>query len=102
YIFNRESQYIFIFDGIGDHVFVQAVFKKVFGSASAQFIFIGIIGKNRRTCESEELRIFKKLLDAVVGFTKLASVTLIKNEDDPLVPEFRHFLLILQFADGGV
>ena len=73
-IFYKESQYIFIGNGILDKILVQAIAKYFFGGMPVH----GIFREDGRTRESEHLGIVKELHYSFVAFPKVTSVALVK------------------------
>src|SRR5690606_1095524 len=84
-VLDTELQNILIPDGICDHIFMQAISKKVFGSSFSQIIFRSIFGKDGGACKTEQLTIIKKSGDLFMRLPKLTPVAFVKNENNTLV-----------------
>src|SRR5690606_5568574 len=84
-VFYGKTQYISISNSIGNYIFVQRLTKQHFGSSFTVLICSCIVGKNRSTCKTKHLTTFKEILDVFVGFSKLRTVTLVKNKNNALV-----------------
>jgi hypothetical protein len=98
-MYSTEFQDIFIPDGIGDHIFVEAVSEKHLRGPFAPFVGACIFFKDRCAREPEHLGILEKHLDVGMGLSKLTPVAFIKDEDDALVFEVSHLFHIVSFVD---
>src|SRR5690606_13714689 len=74
-----KFQYVFIPDGICDHIFMETVTKEHTGGPLAILVLSRIFLKDGGTCKPEHLAVFKESLDGLVGLAELATVALIKN-----------------------
>ncbi|MBA7578274.1 hypothetical protein ES708_20136 [subsurface metagenome] len=87
---------------------MQAVAKKVSGGAFTHLVLMSIFDKNGGAGKAKKLNVLKERSDALVRFSKLAAVALIKNENHPFIFKMLHAGLvaffrdcIVQLLDGG-
>ena len=72
------------------------------GCTLAMLIFNGIIRKNGSTSKAKELRILKIILNPLVRLTKLAPMTLVKNENNPFTLDRLQPILVALLADSRI
>lgn len=101
-VLHREFQHVFVANGVGNYVLVQAVTKKHSSRSLPIRICPGIFFKNRRSGESEHLTLLEKALDLLVGFAELRAMTLIKDEHNSFILQVFHLTQIPFLGDGGV
>ena len=95
-------QYVTITDGIHDHILVQAFIEQVICSEFQAGFRLAIFLKNWRSGKAKHLGIAKELLDILMGLTKLAAMTFIKDKHHFLVFEIINVFQIAIRADGPV
>lgn len=103
-VLDGEAEHVVVGDGVRDDVFVQALIEDVLSCNAAQAVF----RKDRRPREPEKLRLLEESLDALVSEPELAAVTLVEDDDDLLVGEWRELLQVgippdgdIELLDGG-
>ena len=101
-ILDSELQHVLVFDRVGDHIAVQLLVEQILRRLLLPGLGCRVVGKDRRAGEAEQLVVAEKLRDALVRVAELAAVTLVENENDPLIPQLVHLGQILRPADGGV
>src|SRR5690606_5475014 len=83
-----ETENVPVLDCVGDRIGVELALEKVLGGKirrlvagdlSARSVFF----KDGRAGEAEELRVGKELLDCLVVFAELRTVTLVEDEHEP-------------------
>ena len=84
-----KLQYIFVVDGMGNGIGMQAFLKNIFrGFVDAFFTInlyiVGIFFKNRRTGKAKELCIGEEIFDGFMVIAKLAAVAFVENKHQPL------------------
>lgn len=97
-VFHKEAQHVFVSNGILDEIFVETISKDLFCSMSVHCIF----GKDRRSGETEHLRIVKELHYPLMTVTEMASVTFVKYHHDTGMTYGFYLAAIPRLADGGV
>ena len=65
-------------------------------------ILFGVLNKDRSSCKAEDLVILKEIDNILMTFSKLATMTFIKNHHYLLVPESLKMLIIIIFLYGTV
>ena len=65
-------------------------------------ILLGILNKDRSSCKAEDLVILEEIDNILMTFSKLATMTFIKNHHNLLVPESLKMLIIIIFLYGTV
>lgn len=101
-IFDREFQDVFIADGIGDDVFVEALVEEFPGGSFAQVVFYRVFGKDGGAGKAEHPGVEEEFFDAFMGFTELAAVAFVEDEDDLAVFLGFHFFEVAFVVDGVV
>ena len=97
-ILNQEAKDVFIGDSVLDHILVQAIAEYFLGGD----ILLGVLNKNGSAGESEYLEIAEEIDDVLVAFAKVATVALVENHDELLVPQFLNPLVVEVLLNGGI
>src|SRR5690606_36449647 len=101
-VINLELQYVTITDGIHDHILVQAFIELLICSEFHAGLRLAVFLKNWHSGKAKHLGFAKELLDILMGLTKLAAMTIIKDKHHFLVFEIINVFQIAIRADGPV
>ena len=91
-VVHMETQHIAIFNGMGDGVGVELLFKDVGGGDHAglltvDFLIGRVLLEDGRAGEAEQLGLGEELTDGPVVLAELGAVALVEDEDDALVAQ---------------
>src|SRR5690606_12935351 len=101
-VINLELQHVTIPDRIDNHILVQTLIKQIIRGEFEAGFRLTVFLKNRRSGKTKHLRIAEELLDILMGLTKLAAVTFIKDKHHFLVFEIIDVFQIAIRADGAI
>ena len=99
-VINLELQHVT--DRIDNHILVQAFIEQVICSEFQAGFRLAVFLKDRRSSKAKHLGIAKELLDILMGLTKLAAMTFIKDKHHFLVFEIINVFQIAIRADGAI
>ena len=102
-VIDVELEDVLILDGVGDGVGVEFLLEKIRSGLVGGLLPLdleraGVLLKDGRAGEAEELGLGEKLFDGLVVLSELGAVALVKNEDDALIPERHQLLLVVPFV----
>ena len=87
---------------------MEAFIKQHFSGLFDAVGDVDVVGKDRCTGETKQLRIFKETYDSLVSVTELAAVAFVEDKDNPLFSQVLQLCLIsfmgngiVQFLNGG-
>ena len=88
---------------MSDCIFVQRLLEYILCSDTFRLLavdanIVAVLLKDRRASKSEELRLREEVLDGLMVFTELATVTLVKDKDDMFIFQTKQTLIELVFV----
>ena len=82
-VFHRETQHVFVSDGVFDQVMMQAFLENICCNAT---ILTRVFRETWGSCKAKVLCILKVLVDQLMHFPKLSTVAFINDEHNPVFP----------------